>query len=112
MAYPRLTDDGRCVVLDLHGVRLAEARPLVLRVVAEAARRGRAQVRLIHGSSTTEPQGARPTIKRMLHEMLETGAFAPHITQALPLQNELLLALDLTATPDPRPIRLAECWPR
>ncbi len=53
MVYPRLTDDGRCVVLDLHGVRVAEARALVLRVVAEAARRGRAQVRLIHGSSTT-----------------------------------------------------------
>lgn len=62
------------MVLDLHGVRLAEARPLVLRVVAEAARQGRAQVCLIHGSSTADPEGARPTIKRMLHEMLETGA--------------------------------------
>lgn len=112
MAFPQLTDDGQCVVLDLHGTRVEEARQLTLCVVAEAARRGRSQVRVIHGSSTTDPYSNRKTIKQMLHEMLKTGAFAPYVTQVFLRPHELLLALDLTAPRDPRPLHLSALWPR
>jgi hypothetical protein len=112
MPYPSLRDDGRCVVLDLHGARVEEALSLALRVVAAAQSRGRAQVRLIHGSSTTDAYGLRCTIKQVLRQALKEGRFAPYITQALATDTALILSLDITARPDPRKLQLSELWPR
>ncbi len=112
MPYPSLKDDGRCVVLDLHGARVEEALALALRVVAAAQSRGRAQVQLIHGSSTTDAYGLRRTIKQALHQALKEGRFAPYVTQALTTDAALILSLDVTARPDPQRLQLAELWPR
>ena len=75
MPHPTLEDDGRTVTLDLHGASVPEAMALVDRVVAEAARRGRATVKIIHGQSTSAPLGARPTIKQSLHDALDARRF-------------------------------------
>ena len=102
MARPRLDDDGRAVTLDLHGARVDEALDLVDALVVEAARRGRATVRVVHGTSTTG--AGRRTIKSALHDALDAGDFAPPVTSAFRQEGAVLLGL--AAAPAPLPGRL------
>jgi DNA-nicking Smr family endonuclease len=104
---PRLTDDGRTVTLDLHGLRVADAEAAAHRTVALAAAHGRHAVRLIHGHSTTGPHGAR-TIKTALHEHLDARGFAPHVVSALRNEGDLLLGLPPAARPAPGRLRLSD----
>jgi DNA-nicking Smr family endonuclease len=105
---PTLDDDGHRVTLDLHGATVDEALDLTFQTVRLAEERGRTSVKLIHGSSTTTPHSPRRTIKQALHEELDRGALSPHATDTLRAQNHLVLSLDVTATRDPTPIRLAD----
>ena len=114
---PRLDDDGRQVTLDLHGARVAEAERLAHAVAAEAARRGRSTLRVVHGHSTTDPfgsaggpMGAPSTIKAALLDGLDRGAFAPHVVSALRSEGSVLLGLAGAARPVPARLRLADFW--
>ena len=97
---PRLEDDGHTITLDLHGARVAEAEQLAEAVVIEAARRGRATVRLIHGASTSERGDGRRTIKSAIHEMLDDGEFHRHVASVVRADGHVLLGI----APAPRPI--------
>lgn len=100
MARPRLDDDGHAVTLDLHGATVAEAERLALAAAVEAARRGRSTLRLVHGHSTTGALGGDRTIKAVLHDLLDRGAFHPHVVQSVRGEGHLLLGL----APSPRPV--------
>jgi hypothetical protein len=110
MGTPQLNDDGRVVTLDLHGATVEEALDLTYRTLRLAEERGRAQLKLIHGSSTTVG-GNRRTIKRALHERLDRGDLGAHATNVIRSQNALVLALDLTANTDSTRIRLRDVQP-
>lgn len=107
MASPKLDDDGTAVTLDLHGATVDEAVDLSLRTVRLAADRGRMQVTLIHGTSTTR-QGAYRTIKRALYDLLDDGAFRPHATEGWRADGHLVLALGVSTTSDTTPITLRD----
>ena len=102
MLRPRLDDDGRAVTLDLHGARVDEALDLVDALVAEAARRGRTTARVVHGTSTSG--AGRRTIKSALHDALDAGDFAPHVTSAFRQEGSVLLGI--AAAPTARPDRI------
>lgn len=106
MGTPDVDDDGRVVTLDLHGATVDEAIDMTYRTLRLAEDRGRAQLKLIHGSSTTS-RGTR-TIKSALHDLLDRGDLGSHATNVIRSENALVLALDLTATGDPTPIRLRD----
>lgn len=103
---PRLDDDGRQVTLDLHGARVADALELALDVFAEASRRGRSTLRIVHGHSTTG-DGAR-TIKTAVLEALDDGDFGAG--SALRGEGATTLGLPLGTRPDPARLRLSDFW--
>lgn len=107
MASLQLDDDGTAVTLDLHGATVDEAVDLSLRTVRLAADRGRTRVTLIHGASTTR-RGARRTIKRALHDLLDDGAFRPHATEGWRADGHLVLSLGVTTASDATPITLRD----
>ncbi len=97
MPSPSLQDNGKTVTLDLHGTAVDLARDLVLRVVREAARRGRASVKIIHGSSTSSTLHQNRTIKHEIYSLLDAGSLAPYVSSALRQDDVLLLSLSITA---------------
>ena len=106
MPYPRLDDDGQTVTLDLHGATVDEALALARRVVAEARRRGRANVRIIHGQSQ---RGTRRTIREALYEALDHGTLGAGASSAWRGEGFVLLGLDVAAAPpDTRLLRLRD----
>ncbi len=105
MPYPRLDDDGHTATLDLHGASVEEALALAERLVREAARRGRSNVKLVHGQSTSSRLYQNRTIK---HDLLDRGTLDDVVVYAWRAEGHLLLALDVTASSDPTPIRLRD----
>ena len=108
MPYPRLDDDGHTATLDLHGASVEEALALAERLVREAARRGRSNVKLVHGQSTSSRLYQNRTIKHGLHDLLDRGTLDDVVVYAWRAEGHLLLALDVTASSDPTPIRLRD----
>lgn len=111
MPFLQLNDDGSTVTLDLHGASVHEALDATRRAVAEAARRGRATVRVIHGTSTSDAGRHRSTIKHALRDLLEEGGLDRWVSDAWHAEGHLLLSLDVTGAPDPTPIRLIDVLP-
>lgn len=111
MPYPQLDDDGTTVVLDLHGASVADALALAEAALQEAARRGRARVKLIHGSSTSSEGYRTHSIKHALHDWLDSGRSDACVIDAWRAEGHLLLSLDLTAPTDTTPIRLLDIHP-
>jgi len=105
---PRLTDDGRTVTLDLHGATVAEAERLTRAAAREAARRGRATLRVVHGHSTTDRWGETRTIKTMLHALLDDRALAPHVAQSVRAEGHAILGLAPSARPVAARLSLAD----
>jgi hypothetical protein len=105
---PRLDDDGHAVTLDLHGARVADAERLVQDVVGEAARHGRSTLRIVHGHSTTDPLGGSRTIKTALLDLLDGGAFGPHVVSALRGEGHVLVGLAPAPRPAPGRLRLSD----
>ena len=105
---PRLDDDGHAVTLDLHGARVADAERLAHDVVLEAARRGRSTLRIVHGHSTTDPLGGSRTIKTALLDLLDRGAFGPHVVSALRSEGHVLVGLAPAMRPAPGRLRLSD----
>ena len=101
MPRPSLFDDGTTVTLDLHGASIPEALRLAEAAVIESARHGRSSLRVVHGASTTDPLGATRTIKTELHDALDRGAWAPHVTSQYRAEGLVLLGL----APAPNPAR-------
>lgn len=108
MPAPRLTDDGQYVTLDLHGAVRHEAEPLITRVVAEAHRRGRSRVKIIHGTSTSALTHRNDTLKHRLYALLDHGTLAAYIANTLKAEGHTLLALRLTPNTDARRMSLSE----
>ncbi len=88
---PRLTDDGICPELDLHGCTVNEALHLARQLIIESARRGRDSVRLIHGMSTSTP--GKRTIKSALTELIESEVLTLHVSGALKSEGHMIVAL-------------------
>jgi DNA-nicking Smr family endonuclease len=103
---PRLTDDGRTVTLDLHGARIDEALGLVRRAARLAAARGRGSLKVVHGASTSG--GSARTIRDALHALLDDGALAPDVADAVRFDGHALLGLRPAPRPDPPPLRLLD----
>lgn len=70
----RFEDDGRVLYLDVHGCRVSDALALVRRAAQEACWRGRAQVVVVTGHSTSDDPSA-PTIKNQVQRALSSGAW-------------------------------------
>lgn len=108
MPFPTLSDDGQTVTLDLHGATVTDAVDLAVRVVREAARRGRSSVKLIHGTSTSETAYGNRSIKNELHDLLDQGSFGEAITSDWRADTYLLLSLNLGASTNSTPMRLLD----
>jgi DNA-nicking Smr family endonuclease len=111
MPRARLTDDGRTVTLDLHGVRVDEALALVRRTAALAARRGRTSLRVVHGASTSDPLARNLTIRHALHDALDGGALAAAVVDAVRFEGVAVLALAAAPRPDPARLHLRDVSP-
>lgn len=99
-----LHDDGTTVTLDLHGLGVSDAEACLRKTVAVAAARGRGTVRVIHGSSTSDPLARNRTIKHMLEELLASRAL-PEVVDCFPENDRTILGLRLAASVDRRPIQ-------
>ena len=108
MPTPSLTDDGHTVTLDLHGATVDEALHLTRQLIYEADRRGRATVKLIHGSSTSEGRFRNRTIKSALYDALESGQFSDKVTGEWRSKNVLTLSLSLGMNPNGTRLRLLD----
>lgn len=106
MPSPRLNDDGHTVTLDLHGASVEEALDLAVRLVREAARRGRSSVKLVHGQSTSSRLYQNRTIKHALRDLMDRRTLDDVVVHVWRGDGHLLLALDVTASANPAPIRL------
>ncbi len=104
---PRLDDDGRTVTLDLHGVRVGDAEALVHAAVVETARHGRSVLRVVHGVSTYE-RGAERTLKGAVLDLLDDGAFGPHVVSDLRADGHVVLGLAPAPSPAPGRLRLQD----
>lgn len=107
---PSLQDDGQAVTLDLHGATVDEAIRLSQATLHEATRRGRTQVTLIHGTSTSDPRYRNRTIKHELYSLLENDQLAGAVTSAWRGEGHLILSLDVSANRNATPIRLIDVW--
>ena len=105
---PQLDDDGSTVTLDLHGATVDEAVDLTFSTLRLAEDRGRYQVKIIHGSSTTAP--SRRTIKSELRSLLDDGPLAGRATNVLRSRDYVVLSLDVTSANDPTRIDLHDVW--
>ncbi|MEM8556358.1 MAG: Smr/MutS family protein [Bacteroidota bacterium] len=105
----RLSDDGSTVTLDLHGARVDDAVDLLRRTVAAAADRGRATVRVVHGSSTSDRLARNHTIKHAIHDLLDDHAL-PDVTSDFRSDTYALLSLGLGGRRDPRRLTLRDVW--
>lgn len=93
MVRPRLTDDGRMVVLDLHGESVERGAALIRRVAEIAAGRGRVTLRVVHGASTSDPLARNRTIRHALYDLLDAGELRPWVVDAVRQEGHALLAL-------------------
>lgn len=105
----RLTDSSTTVTLDLHGASLAEARRAIAATVRLAASRGRSSVRIVHGSSTSDPLARNATIKHVLEDMLYNHALAD-VTDWVHFGDVTTLSLPVGRTVDRRTISLRDVW--
>jgi hypothetical protein len=106
MPYPRVTDSGERVEVDLHGASITEASRILDRLIALAAERGRLQLNVIHGSSSFE--AGRPSIKQMLYDALEEEKWSV-VTGAVRFEASTLLSLTGgSRRSDPTPISILD----
>jgi DNA-nicking Smr family endonuclease len=89
---PSVRDDGTTVEIDLHGARLHEAERLLDIIISEASRRGRTQLRVIHGASTFGDD--TPSIKGMLYRGLDERRW-PEVTSAARFEGHSILSLPI-----------------
>ena len=80
---PHLSDYGQRPELDLHGCTVDDAMALVHALIVKSTQRGRDSIKIVHGSSTTRRNETRRTIKRALHELLDSGRMHLHIAYCL-----------------------------
>lgn len=105
---PRLNDDGQTVTLDLHGTRVAEAERLLLRATSLAAERGRRQLKVIHGASTSDTRYRNRTIRHALYDLLDDGALDRWVTDDVRFEGTTLLSLSLGGGSDARRLTLPD----
>lgn len=89
----RLSDDGQRPVLDLHGCTVDKALSLTRALIVESVKRGRDSIELIHGSSTSDAEGRRRTIKNELHRLIDGGMMTRHVSQSFKSASKMIVAL-------------------
>ncbi len=89
----RLVDDGHRPELDVHGCTVDDAIALIRALIVKAVDRGRDSIRIIHGASTSGPNQACRTIKRALHELLDSRKLPLHIASSLRAHAYTIVAL-------------------
>ena len=104
---PSLSDNGHTVTLDLHGASVDEAVRLVEALIVQAARHGRATVKIIHGTSTSE-SGERRTIKNAVRRHLADGDYDRHVASSHLDEGSILLGLAPAPRPTQRALRLSD----
>ncbi len=109
MPVPRVSDDGTCITLDLHGASVSEAAVLTRKLLQKALSRGRGTVKIIHGSSTTTADTGRETIKSTLHALFDGGH--PGVASVLRSDDYLLVALTPSTRKDTTPVTLRDLSP-
>ena len=97
MTRPRIADDGQVVELDLHGAHVDEAVAMIRRVARLASSRGRGTLRVIHGSSTSDPLARNRTIRHALKGLLDSGDLRPWVVDAVPYDGHTVIALNAGA---------------
>jgi len=109
--HPTLTDDGRAVVLDLHGARVDEAESMIRSAARLAAGRGRSTLRVVHGASTSDALDRNRTIKHALYALLDGGQLRSWVSSIVRGEGYTLLGLAAGSTRDPRPLQLRDVRP-
>ena len=104
MKQPRLTDDGTTVELDVHGAYVDEAINLVRRVALLASERGRSTLRVVHGSSTSDPLALNRPIKPVLRDPLPDRI--PVVASLLVMEVVTFLRLHSDSPHVPTPLTL------
>jgi hypothetical protein len=107
---PRLDDDGQTLTLDLHGATVDEALRTIDAAIIQAARYGRASVRVVHGLSTSEVDSDRITIMRAFHDELAEGVYNTHVTSSVRLEGSTLLGIAPSPSPIAGRVRLADLY--
>jgi hypothetical protein len=97
MSRPRINDDGQTVELDLHGVHVDESVAMIRRVARLASGRGRGTLRIIHGSSTSDPLARNRTVRHALQELLDSGDLRPWVIDAVRYEGHTVIALNAGA---------------
>jgi DNA-nicking Smr family endonuclease len=100
MPYPRVSDDGQTIELDLHGASVQMAQDMILAIIPLAANRGRSVVRIIHGVSTSETFDDRSTIKSTLLALLEQGTLDRYVPDWIVLEGSTVVSLNVTGRRD------------
>lgn len=95
MIMPAIQDDGERVTLDLHGARVDEAVQLAHKVLRLATTYGRTSLKLIHGSSTTQADTGRETIKTALAAALNSGVWRIDASKVFRSTDYMILSLPL-----------------
>ncbi len=101
----RLEDNGAQVTLDLHGLGVQEALGVARRTLALARERRKATVRIIHGSSTSTGDPARPSIREALHRLLGEPAYRDFASGAFLREGDMLLLVTAAGARKSPPIR-------
>ena len=105
MPYAKVSDNGRSVELDLHGVGVSRAIHLFDAAIKIASRRGRSTIKIIHGSSTSDVSHEASTIKLRLRDQIESGRYDDLIVSRYFSDGHLLLSLAPGGS-DPSPISI------
>lgn len=90
----RFEDNGEITTLDLHGVRVHEATTLILKATRLSWSYGRKTLKIIHGTSTSDPDYRNRTIKYTLYELIEEGELDDWIADELYSDSFCVLILD------------------
>lgn len=93
MISARLVDNGQRPVLDIHGCTVDQALSLTRALIAVSVKRGRDSLELIHGSSTSNEEGRRRTIKNTLHSLIDDGMESRHVSQSFKSSSSMTIAL-------------------
>lgn len=102
---PNLTDDGTTVTLDVHGADIIEAESMIMTTARLAAFHGRATLRVIHGSSTSDRLYRNRTIKHVLENLLEANRI-PNVAGFVQMDGVTIMSLNASGRRSPVKITL------
>jgi DNA-nicking Smr family endonuclease len=103
MGIPRVRDDLTTLEVDFHSCTVEEALALLPKTFALARDRGRSNLVIIHGSSTSDPLARNRTIKHVVQDWL-SARFPGQVV----FEDTRTRVAFLGGSPDRRQIRLGD----